>query len=47
MDLFDIDGNGTLDPGEEYLAFRIWEEMNGISGDGEQEELSDTPDEEE
>ena len=25
--LFDIDGNGIVDPGEEYLAFRIWEEM--------------------
>ena len=25
--MFDIDGNGKMDPGEEYLAFRIWEEM--------------------
>ena len=40
--MFDIDGNGVDDPGEEYLAFRIWEEMNGIGeedddpdGDGE------------
>ena len=39
MDLFDIDGNGVVDPGEEYLAFRIWEEMNGID---EEEELPDT-----
>lgn len=22
--MFDIDGNGIVDPGEEYLAFRIW-----------------------
>ena len=41
VDLFDINGDGMVDPGEEYLAFRIWEEMNGIdeekdeSGDGE------------
>ena len=34
--MFDIDGNGRTDPGEEYLAFRIWEEMNGIrEEDGE------------
>ena len=32
--MFDIDGNGIADPGEEYLAFRIWEEMNGIDEDG-------------
>lgn len=31
--MFDIDGNGVVDPGEEYLAFRIWEEMNGIDED--------------
>ena len=27
--MFDFDGNGTTDPGEDYLAFRIWEEMCG------------------
>ena len=37
--MFDIDGNGVTDPGEEYLAFRIWEEMNGIE---EEDELPDT-----
>ena len=25
--MFDFDGDGVMDPGEEYLAFRIWEEM--------------------
>ena len=44
MDLFDIDGNGVVDPGEEYLAFRIFEEMNGIE---EEEESPDIPKEEE
>ncbi len=24
--VFDFDGDGIMDPGEEYLAFRIWEE---------------------
>ena len=24
--MFDFDGDGIMDPGEEYLAFRIWEE---------------------
>ena len=36
--MYDIDGNGVVDPGEEYLAFRIWEEMNGI---GEEEDVPD------
>ena len=35
--MFDIDGNGIVDPGEEYLAFRIWEEMNGITEEGEED----------
>ena len=25
--MFDPNGNGVTDPQEEYLAFRIWEEM--------------------
>lgn len=25
--MLDFDGDGVMDPGEEYLAFRIWEEM--------------------
>ena len=41
MDLFDFNGDGVVDPGEEYLAFRIWEEMNGMDEeepeDGEEE----------
>lgn len=41
FDLFDVDGNGMTDPGEEYLAFRIWEEMCGI-----EEDETDLPDEE-
>lgn len=36
--LFDFNGDGTVDPGEEYLAFRVWEEMNGITEEGEEEE---------
>ena len=30
-------GDGTMEDGNEYLDFRIWEEMNGISE--EEEEL--------
>lgn len=44
--MYDIDGNGRIDPGEEYLAFRIWEEMNGIEEENE-EGLPDILDEEE
>ena len=40
--MFDIDGNGMIDSGEEYLAFRIWEEMTGT----DEEEQPDFPDEE-
>ena len=36
--MFDFNGDGIMDPGEEYLAFRIWEEMNGI---GEEEDVPD------
>ena len=36
--MFDPNGNGVTDPQEEYLAFRIWEEMCGIS-----EEDPDSP----
>ena len=38
--MFDIDGNGRMDAGEEYLAFRIWEEMTG----NDEEEEPDDPD---
>ncbi len=31
--MFDFNGDGNTDIGEEYLAFRIWEEMNGIHED--------------
>ena len=34
--MFDFNGDGVMDPGEEYLAFRIWEEM--CLEDGEEEE---------
>ena len=43
--VIDFDGNGTVDPGEEYLAFRIWEEMNGIDEDEELDEILDIPEE--
>ena len=35
LSCFDVDGNGIVDPGEEYLAFRIWEEMNGMDEEDE------------
>ena len=44
--MFDVDGNGRVDPGEEYLHFRIWEEMNGIDEDEEIEEILDILEEE-
>ena len=34
-DPFDFNSDGITDPGEEYLAFRIWEEINGIREEGE------------
>ncbi len=42
--MFDFDGDGIMDPGEEYLAFRIWEDVCGIS---EEEEEPDARDDEE
>ena len=36
--MFDLDGNGRMDPGEEYLAFRVWEEMCGITEDDDGED---------
>ena len=36
--MFDFNGDGIMDPGEEYLAFRIWEEMNGIDEDEDEAE---------
>ena len=39
--MYDIDGNGKVDPGEEYLAFRIWEEMSGIDCEEENGEEPD------
>ena len=35
--MFDFDGNGIMDLGEEYLAFRIWEEE--CLAEEEEEEL--------
>ena len=35
----DFDGDGVMDPGEEYLAFRIWEEM--CLEDGEEDACDD------
>ena len=43
--MFDIDGNGSIDPGEEYLAFRIWEEMTGIHEEEEQPDIPEEDDE--
>ena len=39
--MFDFNGDGHTDIGEEYLAFRIWEEMNGIHEDDEEDDLPD------
>lgn len=44
--MYDLDGNGRVDPGEEYLHFRVWEEMNGIDEDEEIEEILDILEEE-
>lgn len=45
--MFDPNGNGVMDPQEEYLAFRIWEEMCGINeedpGDPEDPDLPSSP----
>ena len=37
-ELSDLNGDGAVDAGEEYLAFRIWEEMNGIDEEAPEEE---------
>ena len=44
--MFDFDGNGVVDPGEEYLSFRVWEEMNGIDEDEAIDEILDILEEE-
>ena len=44
--MFDFDHNGVMDPGEEYLAFRIWEEMCLEDGEEEQDARDDEEDEE-
>lgn len=36
--MFDFDGDGVMDPGEEYLAFRIWEEMCLVDDEESEEE---------
>ena len=43
--MFDFDNDGIMDPGEEYLAFRIWEEMNGINEEDEEPGAFDEEDE--
>ena len=43
MALFDFDGDGRTDPEEEYLAFRIWEEMVGISEEDPDAEEDEDP----
>ena len=44
--MIDFDGNGVVDPGEEYLSFRVWEEMNGIDEDEAIDEILDILEEE-
>ena len=34
--MYDFDGDGRMDAGEEYLAYKIWEEMTGQNEDEEQ-----------
>ena len=36
--MFDFDNDGKMDSGEEYLAFRIWEEMCLEDGEEEQDD---------
>lgn len=35
--MFDFDNDGKMDSGEEYLAFRIWEEMCLVDEEDEME----------
>lgn len=44
--MVDFDGKCVVDPGEEYLSFRVWEEMNGIDEDEAIEEMLDILEEE-
>lgn len=43
--MFDFNGDGIMDSGEEYLAFRIWEEMNRIDEEDEPDAFGDEEDE--
>ena len=43
--MFDFNRDGIMDPGEENLAFRIWEEMNGITEEDEEPGAFDEEDE--
>ena len=36
--MFDFNGDGIMDPGEEYLAFRIWEEECLVEEEEEEDE---------
>lgn len=40
-DMFDFNGDGVVDAGEKYQAFRIWEEMNGIDEEAPEEDEED------
>lgn len=40
-DMFDFNGDGVVDAGEKYLAFRIWEEMNGMDEEAPEEDEED------
>jgi len=42
--MFDFNGDGVVDPGEEYLAFRIWEEVCGISEDEDPDDRDEEED---
>ncbi len=39
--MFDFNRDDVTDPGEQYLAFRIWEDVNGIEEDDEDTEQED------
>lgn len=36
--MFDFNGDGKMDPTEEYLAYKTWENVSGMDEDEDEEE---------
>ena len=47
FDWVDLNGDGITDRCEEYIAFRIWEDMNGIREETECGEIREMLDQQE